>query len=109
MPEGDQGSVPRVRVKYISEHVLSTKIQAGERPVMTTSETAGELLPDLRLQQDAKAQREAWAPSTHRTYRPPWKTFTGWCGREGGREGLSARPADPAHVAARDFYFHRSS
>ena len=64
---------------------------------MTTAQTAetaiipaAEQLPDLRLQQDAKAQQEAWAPSTLRTYRAAWKTFTGWC--EG--EGLTARTAE---------------
>ena len=69
---------------------------------MTTTEAAetaiippGERVTDLRLWQEARAQRDAWAPSTFRTYRAAWKTFTGWC----EREGLSARPADPVHVA----------
>ena len=69
---------------------------------MTTTETAdaaiipaGEQALDLELRRDAQAQRDAWAPSTLRTYRAAWRTFTSWC--EG--EGLSAQPADPAHIA----------
>ena len=43
----------------------------------------GEQALDLEIRRDARTQRDAWAPSTLRAYRAAWRTFTGWCEREG--------------------------
>ena len=69
---------------------------------MTTRETsettimpAGERALDTELRREAQAQRDAWAPSTLRTYRTAWKTFASWC----EVEGAPAQPAAPYDVA----------